>query len=137
MKMKKNTGEFYLEIEDSVELRRQMLETSKGLIGILQRYEDMKAIDSQKVDEIEHFKSTLKEIGSDITRLKSMMPKVKLSELPKKETPLREIKIRVPKQAPAPVVKEADEPAKEPELSPGKMLENQLNEIEQRLKDLQ
>jgi hypothetical protein len=133
MKMKPKNEEFYLEIEDSVELRRQMLETSKELIGILQQYEDMKNADTEKIDEIEHFCTTLKEISADISHLKSMMPKVRLSDLPLKDNLPKE-----PRRRPMPVEHpEPTEEAKPEPASPGKLLQSQLNEIEERLKDLQ
>jgi hypothetical protein len=138
MKMKNKDEEFYIEIEDSVELRRQMLETSKELIGILQQYDEMKSIDTQKVQEIEHFKSTLKEIGADISRLKEMMPKVKLSSLPKKDTPVRELRYRVPKEEPEPEKTEApEEPEQQSEPANANKLESELKDIEKRLQDLQ
>jgi hypothetical protein len=133
--MKKIPADFYIEIEDSVDLRREILETSKGLIGILQQYEDIKRIDTEKVGEIELFRSLLKEIGSDITRLKTLMPKVKLSQLPRKDTPVKEQRVaRVKAPEPQPEVEEPSE--EQAEISPNK-LDNELKDIEKRLQDLQ
>jgi hypothetical protein len=133
--MKKIPADFYIEIEDSVDLRREILETSKGLIGILQQYEDIKRIDTEKVGEIELFRSLLKEIGSDITRLKTLMPKVKLSQLPRKDTPVKEPRVaRIKAPEPQPEVEEPSED--HAEISPNK-LDSELKDIEKRLQDLQ
>jgi hypothetical protein len=140
MKMKQKSEEFYVEIEDSVELRRQMLETSKELISILQQYEEIKSIDTEKIKEIEQFKSTLKEIGGDIIRLKGMMPKVKLSSLPRKETFIRELKYRAPKEeAPEPEKTEAapEGQTEQPPVTNANKLESDLQDIEKKLQDLQ
>lgn len=134
--MKTKNQEFYIEIEDSVELRRQMLETSKELIGILQQYEEIKNIENQKIQEIENFRSTLKEIAADIVRLKSLMPKVKLSELPRKAILVREPKHHAPEVKAAPEKQDAPEP-EHPETVDSNKLESQLNEIEKKLQDLQ
>jgi hypothetical protein len=147
MKMKNKEEEFYVEIEDSVELRREMLETSKELIGILQQYEEIKAIDTQKVQEIEHLRNMFKEISADIMRLKGMMPKIKLSSLPRKETFIRTQKYRAPEAEPAPEQLEQqggedqqpeapEKPAAAPATDTNK-LESDLNEIEKKLQELQ
>ncbi len=71
------TEGFYVGIEDPVELRRNILESSKDIIHNLQRYERLLSIREQKKQAIDRLNKKLAEIRSAVTELKSQFPEIK------------------------------------------------------------
>jgi len=110
----------FVGIKDPSEVRKAILESSRGIIVSLERYEKFKSTRTKRIAEITRLKGTLKEINKLILRLKSELPKIKLPE-PKKK------------------VKLVKKPKAEPRLAPKKefteleKLESELDEINKKL----
>ncbi|MBN1156475.1 hypothetical protein JXA85_02580 [Candidatus Woesearchaeota archaeon] len=121
----KTEADFFVELKDPVELRRAVLEASKKSIRFLQNYESIKKNRTEKSEEIERLKATIKEISLLFTRLKAELPKVK-DVLPpefKKFFHSRPVTVKVVKPPIASV-----------EIRPR---EKEINKLEQELKDIE
>lgn len=119
------TDDFYVNIENPVELRRKLLETSKGVILALQKFEKFKIERTKKMDSYEMLRRNIKEINELVIRIKKELPAIKL---PKIEEP-RRIAVKAPKTARvAPVMSR---------MGAADKLEKELSEIESKLKALQ
>ncbi|MAG15975.1 hypothetical protein CMO88_02845 [Candidatus Woesearchaeota archaeon] len=121
----------YVGVENPVEIRRALLESSKSLIKILQENESRRQRREQKHKFVVELKSKIKEINQLIIHLKSELPKIKMSSLPKKAKPepvvpvvKKEIKL-LPKPKPKPI-----------RLSEAQELEKELHDIESKLSRL-
>ncbi|MBN2454224.1 hypothetical protein JXB11_01625 [Candidatus Woesearchaeota archaeon] len=129
-KKKQEIERFYIGIENSVDIRRALLETSKQMVEILQQLEEVKQLQHTKRKYSEHFKLLSKEIGAEVARLKARFPDFRISDLPKKPQV---------ESAPEEKKKEKGAPAKkapEPEFHGSMKLESELDEIERRLANL-
>jgi len=67
----------YVGIQDPVEVRRTILESSKGVLKNLQLYEDIKNIQTQRLKIEVILNGQLKEIKSLIRKTRLKFPKVK------------------------------------------------------------
>jgi proline dehydrogenase len=65
-KEKKSEEVYFIGIEDPVELRRNILESCKDLIEVLQMYEKFKETRELKKSYIERLKKDVKTISSDM-----------------------------------------------------------------------
>ena len=113
---KKKEESFFVGIEDSAEVRREVLEASRRVVEIMQRYERFKTTRKKKMDEIEKLKNVLFDIDKLNTKLKSVLPKTS---------------IRIPHRIEKKVIMPVEE---------GKHLEsldNDLREIEDKLSALE
>lgn len=123
----------YIGIENPVEIRRALLESSKSLIKVLQAGERLKANKLRKQRLISDLKETMKEVVQLLAQLKSEMPKIKMSSLPKKrqpkplvDIPESEISVRkMPAPKPRPV-----------RMTEAQKLEKELQDIEKKLGEL-
>lgn len=112
----------FVGIKDPDEVKRAILESSRGTIESLERYERFKLIRAKKIAEITRLKGTINEINRLILRLKSELPKPKLPE-PEKGKKAKAIK----------------KPKTQPNLAPKKefteleKLESELSEIDKKL----
>ena len=61
--MKKEENLFYVGVENPVELRRVVLESSKMTVEAMRRFESFKEIRDQKQAHVEQLKKDLQEIG--------------------------------------------------------------------------
>ena len=92
----------FVSIEGPSALRRNILESSKETIESLKKYEDLKAVRKEKIQNIMKFKEDAKEIIKLIDKLKSTLPKTHIKvpeEKPVIEEKKEEIK-PVPKPLP-------------------------------------
>jgi len=119
----------YVGLENPVEIRRALLESSKNLIKILQENESRKQKREQKHRLVAELKEILKDLTQLLGQLRSQMPKVKMSSLPKKFKPAapvmllkKEIRTFKPLPKPRPI-----------HLSEAQKLENELKDIEDKL----
>jgi len=115
----------YVGIENPVEIRRTLLESSKNLIKILQENESRRQRRMQKQHLTGELKGTINEITQLMRSLKSQMPKVKMSGLPKKQAVIPERKITPIVMKPRPL-----------HLSQSQKLEKELQDIESKLQRL-
>jgi hypothetical protein len=111
MKMaKKNTApqedeSYFVSIKDPLDLRRQLLESSKKSIHCLQNYQRILLIREKKQKEISELRSTLKELAYLNKKFNDKLPKYKqeLLKEEKKEEP--KLEKRPKPAAPKPVAK--------------------------------
>ena len=78
MPKKKEEGNFFVGIEDSTDIKRDVLEATRGVVEIMQKYEKFKEARTKKMNEIEKLKKTISDINKLNTRLKSVLPKTPL-----------------------------------------------------------
>jgi len=118
----KDTGEvYYVNIRNSHSLRRGILETSKGVIEILHRYEKFKKLRADRVRAIEELIINFREINEICAQMKVDMPKIKLPQIKKP----KKAEAVMPKVTKKPFAHESDDELKK--------LENAIAQIEQRL----
>jgi len=73
--------EYFVNIREPSELRRNLLETSRQVVLSLQKYEHFKV--SKRKEELDILKKTLREINELMSRLKKELPSSKSKNLPK------------------------------------------------------
>ncbi len=122
----------YVGIENPIEVRRALLESSKELIHILQANDKFKVRKAKKQLLVMKLKQNMKETHHLIAQLRTLMPKIKLSTLPRK------VKVEVP-QARAEVIPQKvaiPKPMHKPKMNEAEKLELELKEIEEKLSRL-
>lgn len=70
--------QYYVQIRDSLDIRRALLGSSKQIIQILQRYERIKKIRIEKLEKITKMRKLNKEINLLAIKLKNEFPAVQL-----------------------------------------------------------
>ncbi len=128
---------FYVGLKQPVELRRNVLESSKDAIQLMQRYEKLRELRKSKEDGMLKLKDDIDNIRKAVRKLKSVLPKAgirakALEGLGKKEEVQPEVKVEEEKPKKARVKKEKIEAPKR-ELSEIEKLEMELGKIEQKL----
>ena len=123
----------YVGIDDPVEIRRSLLESSKNLIKILQENERRKLRREQKHQLVADLKESMNELFQLVTQLKSQMPKVKMSSLPKREVVKHTPIVPVAKTT---EIKLLPKP-KQVHLNETQKLEKELRDIEDKLNRLE
>ncbi len=119
---------FYIGIENPSTVRRGILEASKELIQILQRYEKLKAIRTEKYIQTAKLKAIYDEVIELLADIKTELPPMDVKVLPK----LPEIE----RKHSMPVENVPNIPVKKVQTGIDK-LEQELNEIEEKLKSIQ
>ena len=133
--MKKTQQEepLFVGVNNPLEIRRNLLEASKGVVESLKRYETLKATRERKLIAVNTLKKDLKETSKLIFRLRASLPNVAIKSPPiKKEKAIAVIKKE-------PVVKKVSKRAspvpKKPKTELDK-LEDELSEIEGKLNSI-
>lgn len=128
----KKENEFFVNIENPVEARRGLLESSRDAIHMLQSYEKIKMIRDEKNKLLQDLDNTMRDIYSLSNRLRTHLPKLpakkKEGKAQKRPEPEREVVKKAPvvvKQNIIPKDKSALELLEEELLN----VEKQLNEI--------
>ncbi len=113
---------FYVSINNSKDLRKNILETSKSLIENLHSFEKFRTIRAEKIKAMEELIVLFKEINDISSQVKIEMPKIKLPTLRKfkKEEKKKEVEKKVKHES-------DDELAK---------LESAIQQIESRLSEI-
>ena len=78
--MSENT-QFHVGIRNPPEIRRELLEGTRSIIQLLQRYEKFKKIRSEKREHIIKLRETMKDIVELNTKLKGIFPEVPITEV--------------------------------------------------------
>ena len=120
---------FYVGIENPVTVRTSMLEASKVLIQLLQKYESIRTIRAEKEAQASKLKVIYDDMVSMVSTLKSELPDIDLKSLPA-AGPVIKHHIDI-KQG-----KSQEHAVKRESVSNVDRLEAELNEIEQKLKGL-
>jgi hypothetical protein len=117
---------FYVGVGNKSEIRRDLLECSKSVVGLLKNYDKLNSVRQEKIEQILNLKNIMSEIKQLSIVLKDKFPSqassVKIA--PKKRVVVKE-KIIVPKTVVKTVYKKPDNEIKK--------LEEELSEIEERL----
>ena len=117
---KKQEDLYYVEINEPVGIRKDVLISTKDILDALRRYEKYTAVKKQKQQAVAQLKKTVDELLVLNKRLRSKLPKAPKSSIPARE-----------KEEPAPHRHEA-RPQSKLEL-----LERELADIEGRLSSLE
>jgi len=118
----------YIGIENPVEIRRALLESSKSLIKILQKHENIKEKKMHKHELAANVREKLRELNTLMQQLRTEMPKVKMSSLPKKQKIMLPPPISANKKISKPLP-----PPKPIQLTETQKLEKELHDIESKL----
>lgn len=127
---------FFVGVKDPIEIRRSLLESSKEMVQLLQRYEKFKQVRAEKISNIERLKSDMKKLKQLVSQLKRALPKTDLRikatasvpEMVQKPVVVNTTqKVEKSKSKPKVVVKKATEVER---------LEDELDMIERRLSNL-
>ena len=121
----------YIGIENPSEIRRSLLESSKLLIHILQANERQKERRMRKQELSKELIGKMNEATHLVAQLKSLLPKVKVSSLPKKVKPRPAVNHVESKHAPIAMPK-----PKPVHLTEAQKLEQELKDIEDKLDKL-
>ncbi|MBI2134941.1 hypothetical protein HYU09_03045 [Candidatus Woesearchaeota archaeon] len=136
-KMEKEENVLFVEVRGPSEVRRNILESLKGIVETLQRFERFRHVRREKIHSINKLSSDLKGINRMLSDLKNTIP----------ETNLREIKIKAvlkeesrekskPKKGKHKKAhREAEEKPKP--ITEVERLESELGAIEEKLRGLQ
>ncbi|MFH1063983.1 MAG: hypothetical protein V1729_02805 [Candidatus Woesearchaeota archaeon] len=83
-------SQYFVQIKDPLDMRRDILGSSRQMIQILQRYERIKQLRIKKVEKIHDLKATTKEIHLLVTKMKAVLPAYKVRlDLEKENKPKR------------------------------------------------
>lgn len=113
---------FFVGINNHSEIRRELLECSKGIVHVLKEYDKVNDLRTEKIKKVVELKSVLGEIKRLNLILKEKMPseKIRAASLAKRKlNPKKKVKRDI-----------VYAPQKDNEI---RQLEDELNEIEQRL----
>ena len=93
---------FFVHIDDTEKLRRDILEALKSLLTFSEGYGNIKLIRHQKMEESGKLRSLIKEISKDLSEMKQKFPQtnIKLPSLKSssKSSPKPEVVKRVPSE---------------------------------------
>lgn len=122
---KKEQEELFVGIKDPVEVRRNVLESLKEIVTLMQKQETERQVREEKLETLNKMRKNLREINSLIGKLKGELPLLPAQPKPKPVT-----------------VQKAIPQVKEPEVKPSKIgpeidkLEKELADIEAKLSKL-
>lgn len=114
--------EYFVQVNEATDVRRNILHTSKQLIALLKRFEKLKRIRIQKIEQITKLRLLNKELKLLTTKLKKEFPEAKVRIHLGKEK-----KVKVQKQ-----YRPVDDEGKDELMH----LETQLQEIEAKISRL-
>ena len=124
----KEENTLFVGISGGNELRRSMLECSKGILEALKEYENFKSFREEKLEMIHKFRSEVKGVSRLINSLRACLPRVKDVGIKKPEVKkVEKVKVEKPKMV------KVEKPKKSTELE---KLESELKDIEGKLNSL-
>lgn len=126
----------FVQVREPGEVRKNILETLRGIVEVLKRFEKFRHIRHEKLDRINKLRSQLKEANKLLGNLKSKLPQTSLKAVVVKEEPKHSAKPHRKKAKAKVVVEEKAEKMPRKEMTETDKLEAQLNAIESKLKEL-
>jgi DNA-directed RNA polymerase beta' subunit len=120
--MAKEENPLFVGITEGDELRRSMLECSKDILESLKEHEKLKNVREEKMTLIHQFKRDIRELSRSINALRTYLPKAK-------DAGIKRQSIKTSKK---PKMVKVEKPAK----TAIERLESELNDIEDRLKNI-
>jgi len=76
-----NTEEFFVGLHNSMDVRRNMLESSRDMIHTLQSYQKVNEVREEKIKRVEQFKTIMEELKLLVNKLNKALPKVQVKEV--------------------------------------------------------
>ena len=135
--MKEQSNElFFVEIRDSNEVRKNILESLKEILEVLHRFEKFKQLRHEKLEQIHKLRILVKSTAKLTVDLRNKLPQTSLKGTVAKVPQANEKKIQPKKTKKAKIAKTAEEKAPKKEKSEVEKLESELSAIESKLKDL-
>ncbi len=119
---KKEENALFVGISEGNELRRDVLECSKGILEALKEYERFKGLREEKIKLISQFKSDIKGLSKLINSLGICLPRVK-------DVGIKKVDVKVEK----PKMMKGEKPQGKTEIE---SLEEELADIENKLNSL-
>ncbi|MAG47848.1 hypothetical protein CL617_04540 [archaeon] len=99
-KTHRKSNPVYTSIGNSVDLRREILETSMDSVKILQKYENIREIKSHKTTLLNELKKCCDTIHKDLTHFKRDLPNINFGDYikqPRAHVQHKKVHIKVPK----------------------------------------
>jgi hypothetical protein len=131
---KRKYDEFFVNVSEPIILRRELLESSRLVIHLLQDCERQKELRKQKVTQLEKLAGVMKDIRSLVSKLKTELP-----DVPSKRPTMQLIE-----EEPKPVVIKPKKKKEEPKkivvpkaASALDKLQAELDEVEKELSELE
>lgn len=125
--LEKEDDLFFVEVKEPADVRREVLESQKIVIGGLQRYENIKFLRAKKAESINNLKSELKELSKELSELKSILPSTGINVVSKPKKKAKSVKEEEVKE---------EEHVKEKPANELEKLEAELHDIEKKLSSL-
>ena len=125
--LEKEDDLFFVEIREPADVRKEVLESQKIVIGGLQRYENIKFLRAKKAESIHKLKSELKELSKELSELKSILPSAGIKVVSKPKKKAKSVKEEEVKE---------EEHVKEKPANELEKLEAELHDIEKKLSSL-
>ena len=133
-KKEKKPEVFFVGIRDPIEIRRSILESSREMLQLLQRFEKFKVVREEKHAMVEDLKSDIKNLQKLIGSLKGGLPKTELRVKLKREH--KEVVKAKTKKATKKVQKAEMPKMSKKQMSELEKLESELGAIESKLSGL-
>ena len=130
MRRSESKDVFYVRIVDSQRMRRAILQASKEIIVVLQRYEMFRRLREAKLKMMEELSKQFKEINEITSKMKIDMPKVNFST----SKPVHVVRQAQEKEVSSPEKESISLSKDDDEL---KKLEESIVEIEKKLQQIQ
>jgi DNA mismatch repair ATPase MutS len=131
---KENKDILFVKVNDSSDVRRDILESIREILGILQRFEKFKESRKEKIHYMSKLGKIVRDINRAISNLKKSLPEPKIAAV--KVSKSSTTKIRTAKRE-TPVVRKKDvEVMERGHTSELKRLEAELSDIEGKIADL-
>ena len=129
-KENKDKDILFVEVNESSEVRRTILESLREILGILQRFEKFKESRKEKIHYMSKLGKIVRDINKSISNLKKSLPEPKIGvmKVSKPSTTKKE----------KPVIRKKDvEVTEREDVSELKRLEAELSDIEGKIADLE
>ena len=127
--VKESKDILFVEVHQSDEVRRNILESLKDIVENLQRFEKFKETRKEKIENINKLGKIIKDINKIIPNLKNSLPETKIRAVSKSKASARKKVIVKEKRSP-------EEVAKRKPVTELQKLESELGDIESKLQGL-
>ena len=128
---------FFVGIKDPIETRRGLLESSRDIVQSLQRFENFKVLRAEKEQRTRELVTVIRSTQRLVSRLKKSLPETKLRvKVMKEKQEQSKAKVKKGKKAKPQKEKKPEIKISRKELGEIDRLEQELNNIEQKLHNL-
>lgn len=127
--MKDQNSLFFVQLKEPADIRRDILETLKDIVIILQKLEKFKDMRQKKFESIQKLRLLMRQANKMMGELKGKLPQTELKPVILKE--------RASIRRPEPQQKKPSEQPKKREMTELEKLEAELGDIEGKLRSLQ